>query len=186
MKTFTALVLFFTALPVLAAGTAYDISVGFELEPVVVEERNALLLVVQTPAGDPVPGLEETIELELVLGKFTQRFPVEPGINPGTYRLDIVPTASGPWEVRVIGEIGEETVYEVFSCVADDFSCGADRSVLGFPAPAIESASLTKRLAELEVGVANATASDPMSFFGVIAGVLGLLAGGAALVRRKD
>lgn len=174
------------ALPVLAQeSSSYQYTVGFALEPVVVDEPNALLLQVIDRRGDVVSGLEEDLALQLTLRNIQQRLSLSPGSREGTYRADVIPTSGGAWEIAVVGDLDGVAVFQKFLCTEGDFKCPMDRETIGFPLAAPSSANLQKRLSELEVGVANATAADPMGFFGVIAGVLGLLAGGAALMKRK-
>lgn len=174
------------ALPVFAQSPAgYTYSVSFRDDPALVDEPTTLLLDVTDAGGLPVDGLEDALELDLRLDQVVQRFSLTAGDTPGRYVADVIPTDAGPWEVEVVGEIDGRSEYAAFSCVAGDFVCPTDREPLGFPVAATESAELDERLGQLEAGVASATASDPLAFFGVIAGTLGLLAGGAALMRKK-
>jgi len=167
-----------------SAGYKFDF--GFESKPAFIEERNQIVLSVVDELDVPIEGLKDSLELELEAGKTIKTFDLEPGVRPGMYTVGIVPTGDGEWVARVSGDIDGTAVSARFSCAEGDFMCPEHRTELGFPGDAIESQKLWTRLGELEVGVANATASDPMAFFGIIAGVLGLLAGGAALMRRRD
>lgn len=180
-----ALVFLGSGIALAQSPAGYTYTVSFRDDPALVDEPNALLLDVADADSLPVAGLEDVLELDLGLNQTMQRFSLKPGDVAGRYIAEVIPTDAGPWEVEVIGEIDGLAEYAAFSCVAGDFVCPTDREPMGFPVPANESAELNKRLGQLEAGVANATASDPLGFFGVIAGTLGLLAGGAALMRRK-
>ena len=182
------------AMPLLAqaaSGTAGSLTfdVGFAEVPALLDEPNAVVVAVRDAANGSAVTQSRTFSLsaELVHEATVAERDVVVGPAAGAYGIPVVPTATGDWAVRLSGMYQGNPFSIRISCNDDDatFPCPVERAELGFPVEAAESAKLASRFGELEVGVANVTASDPMGFFGVIAGILGLLAGGAALLKMR-
>ena len=87
----------------------YVLIVGWQNEPVIVGERNAMLIQV-TLNDEPVTGLEVSLDAEVhyagreLLGNLLL------GDAPGVYLVEVYPTVRGQYELRLLGNIGDEDV----------------------------------------------------------------------------
>lgn len=90
----------------------YVIVIGWENEPVVVGERNALLFEVSRD-DEPVEGLESTLELAVLYGGQTFTGNLEPGPTPGTYLAEIIPTVRGQYSLQLTGMIEDLEIDEM-------------------------------------------------------------------------
>jgi hypothetical protein len=82
----------------------YVVILGWEKEPVVVGERNALLLEV-TEDEEPVEGLESTLSFVVLYGGQTFTGNLNPTTTPGLYSAEILPTVRGLYAVELSGAI---------------------------------------------------------------------------------
>jgi hypothetical protein len=90
----------------------YVIVIGWENEPVVVGERNALLFEVSQD-DEPVEGLEGTLEIAVLYGGQTFTGNLQPGPAPGTYTVEILPTVRGQYSVQLTGMIEDLEIDEI-------------------------------------------------------------------------
>ena len=90
----------------------YTLILGWEFEPVIVGERNALVLEVLEGEA-PVLGLEGTLRLDVLYGGRTFIGNLAPTTTPGLYRAEIVPTVRGQYEVQLTGSIADLTIDEL-------------------------------------------------------------------------
>lgn len=93
----------------MVANERFRVSVGLLNEPILTQERNGLDLIVR-PAGqaDPIPGLEENLNAEIIApdGDRRREFPIRPQYgSPGRYTFDVLLAEPGFYKVRVWGEI---------------------------------------------------------------------------------
>jgi hypothetical protein len=156
--------------------------VGFLDEPVYVGQKSGLDLRV-THAGEPVEGLEETLQAEVIFEGESRDLEISPSFGePGAYRSVFFPTAAGPYTFRVFGEIEGEAVDESFTSSADGFSEVQDVTGGQFPV-VLPAAGDTARDAEAGAA-AGGTATVALVIGG--AGLLaGLVALGLTLARRR-
>lgn len=156
--------------------------VGFLDEPVYVGQKSGLSLRV-THADEPVEGLEETLQAEVIFEGETRDLEISPAFGePGTYRSVFFPTAAGPYTFRVFGEIDGEAVDESFTSSEEGFSEVQDVTGGQFPV-VLPAAGDTARDAE-----AGAAAGGTATLALVIGGaslVAGLVALGLTLARRR-
>ena len=182
----------------------YELTVGFNVEPALVSEPNALFLHVAihkpTPEGEepatgeegeeegiPVEGLEETLQAEVIVGGGAQTMPLtlEAAFgDPGTYVADVIPTRVGDYSFRIFGEIEGQAVDETFSSGPETFSPIGDTSDLQFPDKVPSNADLSEQIANIDTGGGNSDAALIVAIVGLIAGLAGIGLGGLALVKR--
>ena len=90
----------------------YVLIVGWETEPVVVGERNALFFDV-SKEGQPVEGLESTLAVALLYGGKTFTGNLQPSTEPGIYIVEVVPTVRGQYAVQLSGSLEDLDISEV-------------------------------------------------------------------------
>jgi hypothetical protein len=90
----------------------YVLILGWEQEPVVVGERNALVLEV-TEDDQPVEGLESTLDFLVLYGGQTFTGNLNPTTTPGIYSAEILPTVRGQYTVELSGSIEDLQVNEI-------------------------------------------------------------------------
>ena len=89
----------------------YNLVVGWVNEPPIVGERNAILLIVTEDAtGEPVVGVEATLDAEVIYGAKTFSGNLNPTTTPGEYTLELIPTVRGQFNLHLSGTIGETEV----------------------------------------------------------------------------
>lgn len=89
----------------------YVIIIGWETEPVIVGERNALFLDV-SKNGTPVEGLEGTLEITISYGGQSFTGNLQPGAAPGMYYTEILPTVRGQYSVNLTGMVEDLEINE--------------------------------------------------------------------------
>jgi hypothetical protein len=174
--------------PVLAHGHRevgeYGFTVGFMDEPVYTGQKSGLEFgVVVHDTDEPVMGLEETLQAEVIYQGQTRALPLEPQFGAdGWYQSVFFPTAAGRYTFRIYGTINGMQVDESFTSVEDDFSEVAETSTGQFPTvlPAANDVA-----ADAERG---ASAADQMPIalgLGILGAVLGVIALAVALLGRR-
>jgi hypothetical protein len=158
-----------TAVPSLAHERAefgdYTLIVGWENEPVIVDERNAVILEVYRQ-GEPVSGLEGTLRLELLYAGRSFRGNLHPSGAPGHYRAEVVPTARGQYAVRLFGQI--ETL-EIDEQIEPEEVLA--RRTLQFPEAQPDQREMLATITDLE---AQAARANQLALAGLAAGLLGV------------
>ncbi|HSH01166.1 MAG TPA: hypothetical protein VLL52_01520 [Anaerolineae bacterium] len=153
----------------------YVIVIGWENEPVIVGERNALVL--EVLAGETaVADLEGSLELEVVYAgrSFLGTLSPIPG-QPGYYQMPIYPTVRGQYEVQVRGMIAETDV-EVTMQPEEVLSARA----LQFPEAQPEARDIERAVEALEAEVqGQLRLAYGLGGAGLLVGLLGL---GVAMV----
>jgi hypothetical protein len=87
----------------------YVIILGWQNEPPVVGERNAILIEV-SEAGSPVEGVESGLNLEVLYGGQSYRSNLNPAGEAGVYTAELWPTVRGQYSVHLVGAIGDTVV----------------------------------------------------------------------------
>ena len=182
----SALFLVFAA-PVLAHEARdlgnYHVEVGFEVEPAIFGQMNAIAFFAETKDGKKVEGLEKTIKFEALAGGKTKAIEIQPvDGDPGHYTGAFIPTLVGDYTFHMTGKIEELQVDEKFESGPNRFDPVTSAQDVQFPNQLASTDQLTATIA-----VADAKASQAQTFaiIGIVAGVIGILAGGAGLLRRK-
>lgn len=148
----------------------YVLVVGWLHEPTYIGlENGAFLSVSDTRNGQPVTGLEQTLEVELRHGAATRRTRLKAiGGRPGAYVADAIPTRGGTYIFRFFGSIGDLALNE-------RFESGPGR----FDEP--------RPLAELEIpprAASTTDATDPIARGIAIAALLLTVVGVAGVLLR--
>jgi hypothetical protein len=152
----------------------YDFVVGFIGEPVFVGQKSGLEFSV-TQNGEPVEGLEETLQAEVTKGDATRDLPLGPRFGqPGWYQSYFVPTVAGAYSFHVTGDIEGTAVDETFSTGPDTFGEPQSVSAAQFPVQFPGQAEL------VDDAQRGADAAGQVTIALVLGG-LGLVAGLAAL-----
>lgn len=159
-----------------------SIVLGFIDEPVFTGQKSGLEFLIMH-AGEPVAGVEETLEAEVTFGDDTRALPVSPRFGePGWYQSVFFPTAAGPYTFRIFGDVEGEPIDESFTSSEEGFSEVEEATSGQFPIVLPPAAELA---ADAEAG-ANAAGRATLALALGSAGLLvGLMALGLALARRR-
>ena len=164
----------------------YTVFVGFASEPAVVEQPNAIDLLIRTgdsEVADPVTGAADTLKADVKFGNQTTTLGLqESDENPGEYLANFIPTAQGPYTFRIYGTINGTNIDESFTSGPDTFSEVESSSSLQFPdkIPAIGTVASTANSADDTAGTAQT-----LGIIGIVVGVLGLIAGVAGIMMAR-
>jgi hypothetical protein len=186
------------------AGGRYELTVGFLTEPAYEGEPNGLYLRVgEVPAVEgaapptaavalaptatlealtptPQPGTELTAEV--AFGPDVRQLRLEPDAQPGVFRAVFVPTQPGDYAFRIRGMLDGEEIAEEFRTGPDGIPPVVGVAGLQFPQEVPVGPSLIEALDERE---AETERARTLGAVGVILGVVGLLAGGIAVVLSR-
>ncbi|MDQ3344870.1 MAG: hypothetical protein M3473_01020 [Chloroflexota bacterium] len=160
----------------------YSFTVGFLDEPVYSGQESGLDLRVSR-GDEPVEGLEETLEAEVIFNDQRRDLPISPAFDdPGAYRSVFFPTAAGPYTFRVFGTIEGTEIDESFTSGIDDFNEVQDVTGGQFPV-VLPAAGDTARNATAGADAAGtATLALVVGGAGLLAGLVAL---GLTLARRR-
>ncbi len=181
------------ALAALTAGTAlaheerevgdYSFVVGFIDEPVFAGQKSGLEFFVSR-GEEPVEGLEETLEAEVVFGSQTRPLEISPRFGEaGAYESVFFPTAAGPYTFRIFGEVAGEPLDESFSSSPEGFGEVEELAGGQFPVQFPATADVVR---DAEAGAAAATQSTMALVLAVVALLAALVALGLTLARRSS
>jgi hypothetical protein len=155
----------------------YVIVVGWENEPVIVGERNAIFLQVleeENPVADDIQ-----VELEATVfygGRSFLGIP-DPSQTEGVFLVEIFPTVRGRYELQLAGTIGETPV-DIIVELDEVQPAGA----LQFPE---EQPDPIEMQAQLEETQAQLRTANSIAIAGLVAGILGLGLAAFSLIRRS-
>ncbi|MEM7330605.1 MAG: hypothetical protein AAF490_00845 [Chloroflexota bacterium] len=153
----------------------YVVIVGWLEEPVIVGERNALIVDISED-DIPVEGVEATLDLELVYAGSSFRSNINPTEIPGFYTAEVFPTIRGQYNVRLFGNING---FEIDEIIAPEEVLPASR--IQFPEPVPDAFELEARIDLLETELRSARL---FSYFGIAIGLIGTVLG-ALGIRKK-
>lgn len=116
----------------------YEFLIGFMDEPAYTEWKNAVSLrITEISTQEPVSGLEDDLQLTVTYADSdaSQTLSLRTLYgDPGHYAADIVPTAPGPYNFRVFGNIGGKPIDETFGSQMDGGGFKVEPSAaLAFP-----------------------------------------------------
>ncbi len=181
----------------------YEIEVGFNEEPALAYETNGVFLSVlfyadgvpeegehvegpaEEGAGEPVEGLEETIQAEVVVGGGADKttLALEPIFEQhGSYVGHFIPTLVGDYTFRIFGKIEEEAIDESFSSGPETFASVEDVTDLQFPEKLPSNADLQASIDALDTG--GSGTATVLAIIGIVVGGAGLAAAAYAISRR--
>jgi len=186
----------------------YQLEVGFLNEPALAHEPNGLFLGVTLfpngvpeegdeaaeAEGQPVEGLEETLQAEIIAGGGAQTLPLalEPAFDePRGYESPLIITQPGDYSFRIFGEIDGQEIDETFSSGPETFSSIEDPAELQFPQEVPDNAELQASIEELRQGNGGSESSSDdtartLGIAGIVVGVFGVAVGGVAFRTRRS
>lgn len=162
-------------------GGKYEVEVGWETEPTLVNQINAATITIfQADGRTVVEGAEKTLRVQIAFGGGTPKeFPLKASWGkPGYYVANLIPTRAGSYLFTFTGTIDGTPINETFESGPGRFDDVAASDDLYFPPVASITAEL-KAIRE-EVGTARL-----IGIGGVVVGIVGLVLGGAAFATRK-
>ncbi len=159
---------------------SYSCEIGWINEPVLVGERNGLVLFV-APKDKPEEGvadLEGTLKFTVEYGSASQAYDLQPVEGePGHYTAPFVPTREGQYTFHITGVINDETV-DVKMDPEEVISAGK----LAFPEAQPSAADLTAQLAAAKSQTGTA---QTIAIVGAVLGLLGTGLGVYGLMKKK-
>lgn len=153
----------------------YLVVVGWENEPVVAGERNALVFAF-SEGEQPVTGVEATLDAEVIYGGRTTSVNLSPTETPGSYAAELYPTVRGQYSVRLFGMVGETAVDQVIE--PEEVLPAAQ---LQFPEPLPDTLELQQRIDALE---GQAQSARTVAFVAAAVGLLGLILAAVGFLRK--
>jgi hypothetical protein len=187
------------------ADDRYELTVGFVVEPAYEGEPNGLSIRIverypatpasqgatgsadqQTTPGEdaptptPVPGSE--LRAVVAYGDLSLPLTLEPAGQPGVFRAAFVPTQPGDYVFRITGRLADARIDEEFRTGADGIPAVIGIAGLQFPAEVPVGQGLVDALTERQD---EAERARTLGVVGIALGVVGLLAGGLAIVLSR-
>jgi len=165
----------------------YEFTVGFFAEPAFEGQKNGVDLRIADADGEPVEGVEETLEVEITQGDSTLTLPLRTVFEtPGRYTADFFPTVPGQYTFRFFGTVGDLEVNESFTSEVDGFNSVQPTEDLQFPQRVASGRELQSAVTGASESAASAddSASSAASRANIALGLgaLGLVAGVGSLV----
>jgi hypothetical protein len=154
----------------------YELVIGFRNEPAYQGEPNGLdLFVTNTATNEPVNGLEDTLQVEIIYGATRQGLPLRAQFGQdGAYTADILPTEAGDYTWHIWGDIEGTPVDVSMTSSPDTFGSVEPKSEFAFPAaePTANELASQIRLA-LTLGIVGTV----LGVIGIVLGFLGMRKG---------
>lgn len=160
----------------------FQFVVGFMDEPVFTDQKSGLEFRV-TRGDEPVEGLEESLQAEVIFQGQSRDLPLAPRFGePGWYQSVFFPTAAGPYTFHVFGEIDGQAIDESFTSGPDTFGEVQDATSGQFPVAFPATGDVVR---DAESGAAAATTATIALVVGGAGLLAGLVALGLSLSRRR-
>ncbi len=169
-------------------GGKYQIGFGFLAEPAFTGESNGIDLTVcegacQTQDGktvNPIKDVQKTLKAQAIFGSQTLDVELKPRFNAdGKYNGYFFPSKAGEYTFRFYGTINGDAVDVNVTSGKDGFSLVEDPK--SFPAVSGGGSNLEQQVKEAKDSASSATI---FGIIGLVVGALGVIAGGAGLLRR--
>ena len=161
----------------------YDVEVGWDKEPTLVNQPNAATIyVTRASNNEGIAGLEKTLKLKIAFGgNEPKEFALRPIFTKkGLYMADVIPTRSGSYIFEFVGTIEDTAVDEKFESGPGRFN-----DVAALDSMQIPSASADSLAADVQAARREADTARLLAIGGLVTGILGIIVGGVALTRRK-
>jgi len=150
---------------------AYELTIGWGVEPTYVGVPNLVELSITDEAGDPVTDLEpgDITVVVSTAGASTEALPLEPqfvvGVfgTPGQYGADLLPTVPGDYTFQFAGSLKGETVDVTVASGEDTFSPVQASTDVEFPVKVPTMAEVAERLERIDARIQDATAGAQAS-----------------------
>lgn len=152
----------------------YELEIGFHNEPAYLNQPNGLdLFVTNSTTGDPVNGLEETLQAEIIFGSSSQILPLEAQDEAeGAYTAYIVPTEVGDYTWHIFGTIEGTPVDVSMTSSPDTFGSVEATSDYAFPAAAA-AASTSSAASTSQTALIVSVIAALLGLAGLVAGLMG-------------
>lgn len=113
----------------------YELTIGFRSEPAYQGEPNGLdLQVVNHATGEPVTGLEDSLQVEIIFGSSRKELRLQPQFGrEGAYTAYLLPTEPGDYTWHIFGTIGDTPVDVSMTSSPTTFSSVEPKSAFAFP-----------------------------------------------------
>jgi hypothetical protein len=93
----------------------FTVEIGFVHEPAIQADTNGMWLRI-TEGDQPVEGLEQTLQAEVIYGDAVRLLPVIPSIEEaGVYTSTFIPVQPGDYTFRISGSIADLAIEESFT-----------------------------------------------------------------------
>ena len=145
---------------------AYQLTVGWEVEPAYVGQTNAVELFVHDAKGTALDDLGSNgLKVQVITGTLTSdplamtaAFDPDTGLGlHGQYLASIIPTAPGDYTFHFIGDINGQKIDEKFTSSDKTFNPVTDPTGVEFPAKDPTLSALSTGISQLTPRVDNAT-----------------------------
>ncbi len=173
-------------------GGKYRVAVGWDVEPVLEQQKNAATIrVLRLDTGRLLEGLENTLAVEIRQGQAARTFPLRgvPG-QPGAYAADVIPTSAGEYSFTFVGSIEGDQVAETFDSRQGKLEGVSMADDLHFPGPAIDTEQMAYAVKDLKsqafLDEREAQLTRAMALSGMGLGVLGVISALVALCMRAS
>jgi hypothetical protein len=145
----------------------YRVEIGFQNEPALQDEPNGLdLRVTNSKTGNPVTGLENSLQAEVIFGASKKLLKIEPvEEQAGAYTAFIIPTQVGDYTWHIFGTIENTPVDLSITSSPTTFASVEPKSDVSFPKREPSMAELQSELQRARV----------TAITGVVVGAIGLL-----------
>ena len=160
----------------------YQFVVGFIDEPVFTGQKSGLEFQV-TRNDEPVTGLVETLEAEVIYGDQRRDLPLSPRFGEdGWYQSVFFPTAAGAYTFHISGTIDGQQIDESFTSGPETFNEVEEATSGQFP---VSLPTASELAADAERGAEAADRVNIALAVGAAGIILGLIAVGLALAGRR-
>ena len=181
----------------------YEVVVGWLNEPALVYQPNGLSLEVTLfpngvpeeeseeaeAQGQPVVGVEETLEAEIIAGGAAETRPLvlEPAFGEdGAYESVLIPTVVGDYTFHIFGEIDGQQIDESFSSGPETFSSIDPVQPLEFPEELATPAAASSSGSDSDSESSSDDTATILAIIGIAAGVIGIGVGAFAIAQRRS
>ena len=158
--------------------------VGWIGEPSIIGEPNGIdLRITDKASGQPVEGAEKTLKATVAFGGAQPKeFPLKDRFGmKGAYTADIIPTRAGAYIFTFTGTVGDEPVNQTFESGPGRFDDVQSAADMQFPATVPYAGDL---VSQVQADEARASQATTFGYLGTGLGLVGVLVGLAALLRR--
>lgn len=160
----------------------YQFVVGFIDEPVFTGQKSGLEFEVAR-IDEPVAGLAETLEAEVIYGDQRRDLPLSPRFGEdGWYQSVFFPTAAGSYTFRIFGTLEGQQIDESFTSGPETFNEVEEATSGQFP---VSLPTASELAADAERGAEAADRVNIALAVGAAGIILGLIAVGLGLAGRR-
>lgn len=154
----------------------YELTIGFVNEPAYQGEPNGLdLRVVNTTNDQPVSGLAESLQAEVIYGASKREVTLRSRFGQeGAYIADLLPTVAGDYTWHIWGEIEGTPVDVTMTSSPDTFSSVQSKDAVSFPAAEPLAADMMSAAAD---AAQNAQLALIVGIVGIVLGAIGTVVG---------